>query len=195
MAGMARMAGMTRGDGFGEERKRLFCAALREGYSVLDACALVGISNRAAYNHRGKDPGFARDWALARRASTLPLELVAFQRAVDGVAEPVFAYGRFSHMRVRYSDPLLARLLVADQPEKFGPGGGRRAARRLKQLGRRVEALEQRLEASQMRDVRTTQAVKVVKPAAPRRGARNRGNWRLEAARRRSRIGAAGRAP
>jgi hypothetical protein len=184
-----------RGDAFGAERKRLFCAALREGYGVLDACALVGISNRTAYNHRATDPTFARDWDLARRASTLPLELVAFQRAVDGVEEPVFAYGRFSHMRVRYSDPLLARLLVADQPEKFGTAGGRRAAKRLKQLGRRVEALEQRLEASHMRGVRNAEAVKVVKPPAPRRSGRDGGNWRLAAARRRSRIGLNTRAP
>jgi len=189
------MARMTRGDGFGEERKRLFCAALRQGYPVLDACALVGISNRTAYNHRGKDPAFARDWDLARRVSTLPLELVAFQRAVDGVEEPVFAYGRFSHMRVRYSDPLLARLLIADQPEKFGTAGGRRSAKRLKQLARRVEALERRLEASQMRGVRSAEAVKVVKPPAPRRRGRDGGNWRLAAARRRLRIGSDERGP
>src|SRR3954464_11996679 len=117
---MGRGTAGGRSDGFGAERRLYFLAALRQGYSVLDACALVGISNRTAYNHRKADPAFARDWALARRATTLPLELAAFARAVDGVQEPVYAYGRLPHVRVRHSDALLARLLAADQPEKYG---------------------------------------------------------------------------
>src|ERR1044072_3773126 len=42
----------TRHDGFDRERKLLFLTALRQGASVLDACFMVGISNRTAYNHR-----------------------------------------------------------------------------------------------------------------------------------------------
>ncbi|MBV9929354.1 MAG: hypothetical protein JO013_00195 [Alphaproteobacteria bacterium] len=169
---------------------------MREGYTVLEACALVGISNRTAYNHRAADGVFARDWDLARRATTLPLELVAFQRAVDGVEEPVYAYGRFSHMRVPYSDALLARLLVAEQPGKYGAGGGaRRLGKRLKRLAARVEALEQRLGAVQVRGVCSAGGVKVVKPRASGRNGRNAGNWRLAAAWRRAKIGSTGGAP
>ena len=100
----------TRHDGFGEERKLLFLTALRQGASVLHACALVGISNRTAYNHRRRDPGFAKAWRLSRGAHTLPLELVAFQRAVEGVEEQVYRHGKHPHQpppsRGRLSPPL-----------------------------------------------------------------------------------------
>jgi hypothetical protein len=153
----------ARSDGFGEERKLLFLAALRHGYSILAACRLVGISNRTAYNHRRDDPDFARDWALARRMAILPLELSAFIRAVDGVEEPVYAYGKLSHVRVRRSDSLLVALLAAEKPEKFGRTASARTqgelTGRLKCLARRVEALESRLEAEQLRTVRNPDTV------------------------------------
>lgn len=114
----------TRHDGFDEERKTLFLTALRQGASVLDACFLIGISNRTAYNHRKRDPGFAEGWRLARRAHKLPLELVAFQRAVEGVEEQVYRHGKPSHVRTHYSDSLLRLLLAGEQPGKYG----RRAA-------------------------------------------------------------------
>jgi hypothetical protein len=179
-------AGRGRGDGFGEERKRLFLAALRQGHGVLAACALVGISNRTAYNHRAADPAFARDWAVARRASTLPLELVAFERAVDGVEEPVYSYGRLSHVRVRRSDALLARLLVAEQPEKFGSAAAIAAAKILKRLVRRLDALERRLDEANMRSVRSSGAVNIVNRDVGRRASRASGGWRLARARRRA---------
>lgn len=79
------MVRQERGDGFCEERKRLFLAALRLGYSVLAACRAIGISNRTAYNHRDRDPGFAREWELARQTSATPIELEAWQRAVEAL--------------------------------------------------------------------------------------------------------------
>jgi hypothetical protein len=187
-----------RGDGFDEERKRLFLTALRSGFSALAACRLVGISNRTAYNYRRDDPDFARDWALARRMASLPLELVAFERAVDGEEEPVYAYGKLSHVRTRHSDSLLAALLAAENPEKFGRTASARAqgklTRRLKRLARRVEALEERLEAEQVRTVRSGEAVNFMNrpavPAAPasRRARRGRrpAATRLATARRRA---------
>ena len=114
----------VRHDGFDRERKLLFLTALRQGASVLDACALVGISNRTAYNHRRRDPGFAEAWRLARGAHKLPLELVAWQRAVEGVEEQVWRHGKLCHVRTHYSDGLLRLLLAGEQPGKYG----RRAA-------------------------------------------------------------------
>ncbi len=161
-----------RSDGFGEEKKLYFLAALRHGYTVLAACGLAGISNRTAYNHRRDDPNFARDWALARRMYALPLELAAFERTVDGVKEPVYAYGKFSHVRVRRSDSLLAALLAAEKPEKFGRTAGARAqgklTKRIKRLAARLEALEARLEAGKVRTVRSGEAVNFVNRPAPR---------------------------
>jgi len=114
----------VRHDGFDPERKLLFLTALRQGASVLDACALVGISNRTAYNHRRRDHAFAEAWRLARGARKLPLELVAWQRAVEGVEEQVYRYGKPTHVRTHYSDSLLRLLLAGEQPGKYG----RRAA-------------------------------------------------------------------
>ncbi|HEV2747855.1 MAG TPA: hypothetical protein VGW34_11225, partial [Allosphingosinicella sp.] len=118
-----------RSDGFSAERKRLFVVALRRGEGVLGACAAVGVSNRTAYNHRARDPAFAREWALARSMLALPAELVAYERAVIGVAEPVHTYGRHTHNVVRRSDSLLRTLLVAGDPEKYGPRAGLAAGR------------------------------------------------------------------
>jgi hypothetical protein len=113
-----------RHDGFDAERKLLFLTALRQGASVLHACALVGVSNRTAYNHRDRDPGFAEAWRIARGACRLPLELVAYQRAMEGVEEQVWRHGKPSHVRIHYSDGLLRLLLAGEQPGKYG----RRAA-------------------------------------------------------------------
>lgn len=186
-----------RRDGFCEERKRLFLTALKRGDTVLGACALVGVSNRTAYNHADRDPDFAREWDLAVRSSTLPLELDVFRRAVEGVEEPVYRYGKFSHRRVTYSDRLLMRLLEADQPEKYGRGAAGRAQReRLekrfdKRLARALAPLHQALEALQrprgggpanVNFVNPAKAPSEAAPTEPRRGNR-RGGRRLAAAR------------
>jgi hypothetical protein len=189
----------ARGDGFGEQRKRMFLVALRGGEGVLAACRAVGISNRTAYNHRRDDPIFARQWALARGMATLPLDLALYERAVEGVEEPVYFYGKLSHVRRRRSDALLGRLLAAEKPEKYGRSAPAQAqgklAKRLKRLSRRLEALEARLEEKDLRTVRSgSEVVNFVNQAAPspaaskrrtRRG-KSRPGWRLSAARRRA---------
>jgi hypothetical protein len=90
-----------------------------KGETVLAACDLVGISNRTAYNHRESDAGFARLWDLAVSRASTPIELLAWERAI-GVEEPVYAYGKFSHMRRRGSDTLLRKMLEAELPKKYG---------------------------------------------------------------------------
>lgn len=187
---MAGRGARPRGDGFDEERKLLFLAALRDGQGVLGACRLVGVSNRTAYNHRRDDPDFERAWALALRMATLPLELVAFERAVAGVEEPVFAYGKLRGVRVRRSDRLLVALLGAQKPEKFGRTAGARAqgklVRKLKRMSARLKALEARLEGTDLQTVRSAGAVNFVNhppttAAAARR--RPRGGERAPASR------------
>jgi hypothetical protein len=113
-----------RQDGFSAERKRLFLTALSSGASVLEACALVGVSNRTAYNHRKRDPVFARDWGLAVRMCRAPLELAAFARGVEGIDEPVYRYGKQVGTRRRYSDALLRTLLAGEKPRKYGRRAG-----------------------------------------------------------------------
>lgn len=191
----------ARNDGFSEERKRLFLVALRQGKSVLAACALVGICNRTAYNHRGSDPAFERDWGLAVRASSIPIELAAFERAL-GLEVPVYRYGKLSHRLTRYSDSLLIALLKAEQPGKYGSGAGLRAER--ERLDDRLEAAveplradlaEVKAELEALRTVRTLtpEAVNFMNAGAPPgilsvrpRRRERRGGWRIEAARRKA---------
>ncbi|MEA3054082.1 MAG: hypothetical protein QOG72_2985 [Sphingomonadales bacterium] len=182
-----------RQDGFTDERKRLFLAAIAQGDSVLAACARVGVSNRTAYNHRRIDPDFARGWALARRASRLPLDLLVFMRAVDGTAETVIVNGVERRVTRPPSDYLLARLLEGEKPELYGRTAGIRAQgklrKRLKRLAARIEALE----AERMRSTRNPDFVNFVnrpeRPSrrvpAPRRRGEQAPGWRLAAVRRR----------
>jgi hypothetical protein len=191
-----------RHDGFSAERRRYFLVALRNGESVLAACALVGVSNRTAYNHRGRDPEFARDWDRARQVWKLPIELAAYERAVIGIEEPVYSHGRQVRTRTRYSDSLLRTLLAGEKPHKYGRRVGLKADR--KWLGKRIDtrvadataplrqALEKALaEIESLRTLRNSAAgpVNFVNPlragrrASPRRNVC--GNWRLAAARRR----------
>jgi|GEM_PF-2437650 len=196
---MKDLSSGARGDGFGEERKRMFLVALRGGEGVLAACRAVGISNRTAYNHRRDDPEFARQWALVRGMATLPLDLALYERAVEGVEEPVYFYGKLSHVRRRRSDALLGRMLAAEKPEKYGRSAPALAqgklAKRLKRLARRLEALEARLESDVRTARRASEAVNFMNPAAPSAAApkssgglgKSGTNWRLSAARRRVR--------
>lgn len=160
-----------RGDAFGPERKQLFLFALRKGEPVLEACRTVGVSNRTAYNHRQRDPDFASQWNLALQMHQWPLDLAAYQRGVIGVEEPVYAYGKLCHVRVRRSDALFRKVLEAEKPRKYGRGAGLRAERdRIdNRIEKRVAAetralralvltLTERIEALEAR------AVKVVNP-------------------------------
>jgi hypothetical protein len=122
----------------------MFLVGLRRGDSVLAAAAAIGVSSRTAYRHRERDPDFARAWDLACRMSKTPLELAAFARGVDGIEEPVYRYGKFSHTRRRLSDAALIKLLEADQPEKFGRAAG---------LAPLVERLEKKIESRVAKEV------------------------------------------
>jgi hypothetical protein len=132
----------VRSDGFDGPKRQYFLIALSKGESVLGACRLVGISNRTAYNHRDRDPQFARDWELARAKSWLPVELAAYERAIIGIEEPVYRYGKLSHKRRHLSDSLLGKLLVAEKPRKYGRGAGLRSQRKWlkKQIAAQVAA-------------------------------------------------------
>jgi hypothetical protein len=189
----------ARDDRFSDARKALFLAALRHKGSVLASCRLTGVSNRTAYNHRRDDPPFAEAWVLAKAVSSAPLELHLYQRAVEGVEEPVYAYGKLCGVRRRPSDALLVRMLAAEKPETYGrsaPAAAQaRLAGKIERLARRLETLEaQRDSRADANASQCDGAVNVVNPlrraAGPRARRPRRGGsvpgWRLSAARRRA---------
>jgi len=109
-----------RHDAFTVAKKRKFLRALAKTGCVLDACRAVGVGARTVYRHQERDARFAEYCRVAIDMAALPLELTAWQRAVEGVEQP-FACGGQVHVRRRYSDGLLRLLLQAARPTKYGP--------------------------------------------------------------------------
>jgi hypothetical protein len=98
-------------DGWTAAKQRRFLAALGDTGCVRDGCRMVGMSKTSAYRLRARSAEFAAEWDRALMMAGTVLEQVAFQRAVIGIEEPVWHYGKFMGMRRRYSDGLL-RLLI-----------------------------------------------------------------------------------
>ncbi|MGP1282830.1 MAG: hypothetical protein ACTS1X_07635 [Parasphingopyxis sp.] len=76
-----------------------------------DACAIAHISSTSAYRHRKRDAGFAAAWERALTEALPVLEAAAFERAVEGVWEPVVSGGKVAVYKKRYSDAILVTLL------------------------------------------------------------------------------------
>ena len=108
-------------DGWTATKQRQFLAALGETGCVRDACRAVGRSNTSAYRLRARSDAFAAEWDCALAMAATVLEQVAFQRAVLGVEEPVWHYGKYLGTRRRYSDGLL-RLLILRGDVRAGLG-------------------------------------------------------------------------
>jgi hypothetical protein len=101
--------GAARYDGWTPDRQRAFVKALAETGCVTRACAWVGMSNVGAYLLR-KAPGaeeFARAWDDALAVGVERLADIAYERAVYGVAVPVFHKGEQVGEKRWYNDRLL----------------------------------------------------------------------------------------
>lgn len=100
-----------RHDGWNPARQALFLDTLAKTGCVRDAARVAGLSATSAYRLRRRRPDFAADWKQALEQARVPLEAVAWKRAVKGVEEPVFHAGREVGTRRRYSDSLLKLLI------------------------------------------------------------------------------------
>jgi hypothetical protein len=100
-----------RHDGWTAGAQRHFLQALGDTGCVRDACRAAGRSSTSAYRLRARSAEFAASWDRALEMAATVLEQVAFARAVIGVEEPVWHYGKLVGTRRRYSDALL-RLLI-----------------------------------------------------------------------------------
>jgi hypothetical protein len=61
-----------------------FISELEDGSSVTEACQVVHIGRRTAYDYRSSDPDFAARWDAAIEKGTDELEKVAIKRAKEG---------------------------------------------------------------------------------------------------------------
>jgi len=105
---------------------------------ILDACRLTGVAPRTLYRHQERDPAFAENCRVAIRMSATPVEISAWQRAIEGV-EQEFACGGQVHVRRRYDSSLLRLLLQGSNPRKYGARPGFKRKHLLKHERKRIE--------------------------------------------------------
>jgi hypothetical protein len=132
-----------RHDAFTARRKHEFLRALVKAGTIEDAARAVGVNPRTIYRHHEADPSFFEHCRIALRMAATPLEITAWQRAVEGV-EQEFACGGQIHVRRRYDAGLLRLLLQGSNPKKFGARPGFKRKRLLrherKQMEREIRA-------------------------------------------------------
>ncbi len=115
-----------RHDGWTPERQRGFIEALADTGSVEAACRVVDMSSVGAY-HLRRQPGaesFRAAWEAALAHGVQRIEDVAMDRALNGVPEPVYSYGKIIGTRIRHNDRLLMFMLRNRASERFAGGGG-----------------------------------------------------------------------
>ena len=110
-------------DGFTPAKRKQFLKVLSETGCVRDACRVVGISSTSAYRTKRRLPEFSAQWDSALAMAGSEIETLAWQRAVEGIEEPVYYYGKFSHMRRKRSDGIFRMILMASNKKKYGRMG------------------------------------------------------------------------
>jgi hypothetical protein len=153
-----------RHDGFTPAKQKRFFAVLGKTGCISDAAKSARISTTTVDRWRRRNGRFDKLCDLALERASSKIELLAWERAVTGIEEPVYLYGKFSHMRVKRSDAIFRMLLMASNPRKYGRMGAagqqRKAPKKASEaeleeallknldvLGRRIEAEEAKGEA------------------------------------------------
>ncbi len=113
-----------RHDGWTPARQRAFIEALADTGSVEAACKAVNMSTVGAYRIRRlpEAESFRAAWTAALDLGVQRIEDVAMDRALNGVDEPLYSYGRLVGSRKRYNDRLLMFMLRNRAPERFAEG-------------------------------------------------------------------------
>jgi hypothetical protein len=127
-----------RHDAFTEARKCVYLKALVKTGCILDACRLVGPSPRTVYRHQESDPRFRKHIRMALNMCGAPVELTAWERAVEGFEEEIAVGGQLVKRR-RYDSNLLRLLLQGSNPRKYGPRPGFKRKRLLRHERKQME--------------------------------------------------------
>lgn len=113
-----------RSNGWKPQVQRAFIEALADTGSVAAACRMVGRSTHGAYHLRRQEGAeeFAAAWEAALDFGMRRIEDVAMDRALNGVEQPVYSYGKLVGTRVVHNDRLLMFMLRNRSPERFAEG-------------------------------------------------------------------------
>jgi hypothetical protein len=101
-----------RHDGWTPDKQRLFLERFAECGVVSEACLAAGMSARAAYNLRDRDPLFAAGWDAACVKARPRLADEAFSRAMTGVVERIYKDGVVVAERHRHDNRLTMAVLA-----------------------------------------------------------------------------------
>ncbi len=143
----------ARHDGWTPERQIAFIEALADTGSVEAACKAVDMSQPGAYHLRRQSgaESFREAWEAALQLGVARIEDVVMDRALNGVEELVYSYGKLVGTRTRYNDRLLMFILRNRAPERFAEGRPKALsaidqmeARRLKKKWRKEWEAEQK---------------------------------------------------
>ena len=104
-----------------EDVNTKFLASLGDSGNMTASCMVAGVSRTEMYRRREKDPELRAAWDAAIEISVDKLELVARNRAIKGVKEPVYYKGAVVGAIHKPSDRLMELLLKAHRPDKFNP--------------------------------------------------------------------------
>ena len=96
-----------------EDTWQHFCREFSKCGVVTEAAEAAHVSTTTVYRWRDGSERCLRDWSAAKAAAADVLRTEARRRAIQGVREPVFFQGEVCGHIQRYSDSLMARLLVA----------------------------------------------------------------------------------
>jgi hypothetical protein len=112
----------VRHDGWTPERQTGFIEALAECACVDEACRRVGLSTSSAYALRRRFDAlsFRQAWDVALDYGVRRLSDVAFSRAINGVARPVFYQGEQIGEYRRYDERLTQFILRYRDPSRYG---------------------------------------------------------------------------
>lgn len=114
----------ARHDGWTPERQIAFIEALADTGSVDAACKAVNMSTVGAYHLRRQSgaTSFRKAWETALQLGVARVEDVVMDRALNGVEEPLYSYGKLIGTRRRYNDRLLMFILRNRAPDRFAEG-------------------------------------------------------------------------
>lgn len=113
----------SRHDGWDAQSQKTFIETLAATASVTDAAKAAGKSRNSAYalRNRADAAAFQAAWDDALRASVAVLAGTAFDRAINGIEEPIYYKGHHVGHRQRHDNKLLMFLLRVRDPLNYAP--------------------------------------------------------------------------